>query len=291
MSEWRKFEKLVASMESVLLPRGAVVKHPDRIPDIDTGELREVDASIRYSVGSVLLLITIECRKRAKKDDVTWIEQLTQKQRSIGAAKTIAVSESGFTEPAHRKAKLKGIELRTLRKIKPRDIESWVQDLFLSMHYLQFRVVKASVRIDLKEGDVANDIAITHPEWNEPKSFVLPFFTRSNGVTKASLNDILGAQIEDAFQKKIVAEDYGTTSEHSFESVLKPTDLVVETNRGSRSILTITVVAELLVGAKQLTPSGAYVYANAEADVLRRYEFVSEVNGKELTLEVDFAKP
>ncbi len=45
---WRQFEKFIARIEQAMAPSGAVVKSPDRIPDKLTGELREVDASIRY---------------------------------------------------------------------------------------------------------------------------------------------------------------------------------------------------------------------------------------------------
>lgn len=52
--EWRRFEKLVARIERVLAPKGAIVKSPDKIEDILTGSLREVDASIRMKVGQFL---------------------------------------------------------------------------------------------------------------------------------------------------------------------------------------------------------------------------------------------
>ncbi len=62
--DWREFEKRVARIEAALAPSGAVVKSPDRVRDLVTGSYREVDASIRYKVGTVPVLITIECRKR-----------------------------------------------------------------------------------------------------------------------------------------------------------------------------------------------------------------------------------
>ena len=52
-SEWRDFEKLVARIEKLLAPSGASIKSPDRLPDKTTGQLREVDGTIRYQVGSV----------------------------------------------------------------------------------------------------------------------------------------------------------------------------------------------------------------------------------------------
>ena len=122
---WREFERVVAMIEESAAPRGAIVKSPDRIRDLTTDELREVDASIRFRIGSVDILITIECQKRSRKANDTWIEQLATKRQKLGAAKTIAVSEKGFTRAAHLTAKQHGIELRTLSEISPQDIEGW----------------------------------------------------------------------------------------------------------------------------------------------------------------------
>ena len=65
MSSYRELELLVSRIEGALAPAGAVIRSPDRIPDLITGELREVDVSIRYRVGSVELLVTVECRDGA----------------------------------------------------------------------------------------------------------------------------------------------------------------------------------------------------------------------------------
>lgn len=116
-NDWREFEKLVARIERALAPRGAIVKSPDRVRDLYTGSLREVDASIRYKIGTTPILITVECRKRDSVQDDTWMEQLATKKHKIGAAKTIAVSSSGFTAPATETARYLGIEVRRIRKI------------------------------------------------------------------------------------------------------------------------------------------------------------------------------
>ena len=95
---WQKFQELIAHIESFLvsqnLSSSPIVKSPDYIPDLDTGRKREVDASIRYKVGSIENLTIIECRKRKHKQDVTWIEQLSSKKDNLGAHQFIAVSNS-----------------------------------------------------------------------------------------------------------------------------------------------------------------------------------------------------
>ena len=117
MTSHREFELLVSRIEAALAPAGAAIQSPDHILDRVTGEKREVDASIRYRVGSADLLITVECRDRTRTEDVTWIEQLATKQRQIGAAHTIAVSSTGFSGPASKAARMHGISTRVIDEV------------------------------------------------------------------------------------------------------------------------------------------------------------------------------
>ncbi len=122
--DWREFEKLVARIERALGPEGISVTSPDRIKD-KSGHLREVDAAIRYQLGSCAVLVTIECRDREHKEDVTWIEQLAQKRDSIGAATTVAVSSSGVSLNAVQAAKRRAIEVRLIEALAEEDARAW----------------------------------------------------------------------------------------------------------------------------------------------------------------------
>jgi hypothetical protein len=166
--DWRQFELLVATIEELLAPNGAVVKSPDRLRDIDTRRLRQVDASIRYSVGSVELLLTIECRRRSRNADVRWIEELATKRIKIGAAKTIAISPKGFSPEARQCASRYGIELRVLGEITPSDIAAWfVPETFIH----SFRLISdVRCEIHLVTGQIeivnAQSPKFRHPEVN-----------------------------------------------------------------------------------------------------------------------------
>jgi len=146
-SKWREFEKLITLVEHHLGPMGAVVRSPDHIADKVTGQPREVDASIRYQVGSVPILITIECRDRVSTEDVTWIEQLISKRDSIGASATVAVSATGFSGPAKEKAKAHGIETRVLKEVSDEAIRNWAEHLQLVVVRGRFNIVRTSVRL------------------------------------------------------------------------------------------------------------------------------------------------
>ncbi len=144
---WREFELLVSRLEADAGPAGLTVKSPDRIRSKVTGRLREVDGSIRYRIGSVEVLITLECRRRTRIQDVTWIEQLASKRMAVGADRTVAISASGFTEDARVMAEANGISLRKLSDLSIVDVNSLLRlDFVLFWHK-----VSALARIGVRE--------------------------------------------------------------------------------------------------------------------------------------------
>ncbi len=113
----KDLERLVARLERLLAPTDAVSTSPDYLPDKITDGKREVDVSIKSRIGSSPILMTLECRERARAEDVTWIEQLAAKRNSVGVDKAVAVSSFSFSEPAITKATFHGIEIRRLEDI------------------------------------------------------------------------------------------------------------------------------------------------------------------------------
>jgi len=124
----RELEKLVSTLEeSLLLASNATVTSPAFLKDQITGETREIDVCVRSLVGSVEVVIIFECRDRSAVQDVTWIEQLAQKRNDVLASRAVAVSASGFSQSAIRKAHFLGIELRTFEDLEPRVVEEWLR--------------------------------------------------------------------------------------------------------------------------------------------------------------------
>lgn len=120
----RELEKLVALLEESLCPKGAIVTSPGFLED-RTGAAREVDVCIRMPVGSVEVIVILECRDRHARQGVTWIEQLAQKRSDVLAAKAVAVSASGFSKNATLKARFHGIDLRTFEELDPGTVADW----------------------------------------------------------------------------------------------------------------------------------------------------------------------
>ena len=196
-AEWREFELLVARIEADAGPAGMIVKSPDKIRSKVTGRLREVDASIRHQVGSAEVLITLECRRRAKTQDVTWVEQLASKRDAIGADRTIAVSASGFTEGAQVMADANGISLRTLSGLSIADINSLLRlDFVLFWHRIS-AVARVGIRkfssLDWKLQD-PEKVDFTLPENTDPFSLI---FRNEETEARWSLND-LWRQLQEA---------------------------------------------------------------------------------------------
>ncbi len=144
--EWREFEALVARIEADVTRAGFKVTSPDRIRCKITGRLREVDASIRRTNGDGPL-ITIECRKRHARQDVTWIEQLATKRQSIGAERTIAVSSSGFSPEARMVAKHHCIDLRLMSDVSIDEINRSTCLDFVIFHHRRCGIARVGFRL------------------------------------------------------------------------------------------------------------------------------------------------
>ncbi len=168
----REFEKLVSRIEHWLSPKGAVVQSPDYIEDKITGQKREVDASIRYKVGSSPILITIESRDRSRKQDVRWIEEIAAKRDSIGADKTIAVSSSGFSEPAIKKAQSLGIEVRVIEDITESEAGEWAEKTRFTIKTIEYAPRGIAFDFDT-DVSVTLDPAIKNGFEDDPQNFPL----------------------------------------------------------------------------------------------------------------------
>ena len=113
----RPLELLVQGLEQLLAGAPVEIRSPDYIMGRNSGELREVDVSLRSQVGSVSVLVIIECRDRGKAQGVSWIEQLASKREDVGADKAVAVSAAGFTPAAQNLARSKQVDLRSFKEL------------------------------------------------------------------------------------------------------------------------------------------------------------------------------
>lgn len=269
----RDIEKLVASLEAYLGPRGIEVESPKRLPDKDTGQLREVDIALQGQIGSSNILVIVECRDQSGDEDVTWIEQLAEKRKSVGADKVIAVSSSGFTKPARNKAEKKNIDLRTIAQVDPKEIHSWFQSGFgthLITHSLfkdlTFILVNGRI-INCRGSNIKAPIFINKMDGTE-FSFEMMWESLFKPVIYKAV-PVSGAHVE-----KVITIGF---------SELENIQMI--TQSGPKDVLEIIILAELWQDAERV-PSLAKRYESGEKSIAEIAEFEYEQKGKKYILGI-----
>ena len=188
--EWKEFEQLVARIEKDAGPLGLIVRSPDKILCKITGRKREVDVSIRSRAGTTDLLITIECRRRHPKQDVTWIEQLATKRDAIGASCTIAVSSSGFTPNAQAVANRHGIQLRRLSEVSVSEINSLMRLDFVQFNHKRAAPTRVALRLFREEPWTVPNPEQVDMELPPTTDLFAPIFRNTETDYTWSLNDM-----------------------------------------------------------------------------------------------------
>lgn len=88
-----------------------------------------------------------------------WIEELIGRKLSLQANSVIAVSSSGFTEGAIKKAQKYGVILKDLVALTETEISSWTKGIYLSLlfyRYSDFHIKLIFNDEDLTEADINN---------------------------------------------------------------------------------------------------------------------------------------
>lgn len=118
------FQNLTTSIMALFYEPYFNVEESVLVKNEETGSVRELDILITHKEDSAFNIL-IECRDHQRKQDVTWIDQLQGKGARLGYLNIVAVSSSGFTEPAILEAQARGIETLHLREAETEDWGSW----------------------------------------------------------------------------------------------------------------------------------------------------------------------
>jgi len=281
ITDWRQFEQLVARIEADAGPLGLTVTSPDRIRDRTTGRLREVDASVRTKIGTSNILITIECRKRRAKQDVTWIEQLSTKKNAIGASRTIAVSSSGFSQKAEAAARHHGIDLRRLSDVSAAEINKLIRLDFVLFTHKRCALARVGIRLfrslDWTLPD-PEDVDFVLPSSSDPFSTI--FRNTDTGATW-SLND-LWLQLQEATNPFADIEK-GRTPVVKTACFPFPGNVTVNTPEGPKEIGDVLLSVALSHEVEQIDLESAkkVEYTSPDGAAIQRVEFASREPGAE----------
>lgn len=139
------FEQQVHRVYELLVDSGAKVTWSDHVPDPDNpNQQRQIDVTIRRD-GKLIL---VECRKHKCRQDVKWIEELIGRRISLRADTVIAVSSSGFTAGALRKAKSHGVFPRGLGQLTDAEIKNWGRQMALTLFFYQYSNLEVFLLFD-----------------------------------------------------------------------------------------------------------------------------------------------
>lgn len=190
MKKHTEFEKQISRIYELLSENSAKVTWNDRIIDPDNPQqLRQVDITIKKDD----VVVHVECRSHNRPQDAKWIEELYGRKISLNATAMIAVSDSGFTEGAIRKAEKFGIFLRRMDELSDKEITRWGENTTLSIQYyilnnfsLQFvfedieNISPERLAGELHKNSHIVDLAVNTIKYkfNEEKDYIHPYCFR-----------------------------------------------------------------------------------------------------------------
>lgn len=122
----RSFERLIARIQQSVHERAEIGVN-EKLRDVDTGRLRQIDITIRLSDGPTQFIGIVEVRDRSRPTGVRYVEEIFGKQRSVRADAAFLVSKSGFTKTAIAKANQLGIRALSYEEAQTADWSNWLQ--------------------------------------------------------------------------------------------------------------------------------------------------------------------
>jgi Restriction endonuclease len=171
-----QFERQIERIHQLIEKEHSQVTWNDRLPDPDNPtQLRQIDITIEHDGKST----HIECRIHRAPQDVQWIEELIGRRISLKADAVIAVSSSGFTDGAIKKAKQFHIPLRTLQQLTDEEIRIWGRATSVRVIFYEFTDTIISFAFPpLPDGGLPYPITITKDDgspvnWRGALEFVM----------------------------------------------------------------------------------------------------------------------
>ncbi len=192
----------MAHLEQQLASTPLELKSPDHVYDYVTDTWREVDVAVRARVGTEERLIIFECRDRSRVEDVTWIEQLATKQRSVRANAVVAVSSAGFSAAARRLADHESITLREISRLAAGELFEWLgaRELCLRLRRLEMHRVSLDLDPESEESVQLSQDAVAALNSASMESLIL---RRKQSGEFASLGDLWRTIRELPFERSL----------------------------------------------------------------------------------------
>lgn len=149
------FQDMVALLTQVMREDESITVTPSAmLPDVVTGEPREVDILVETIVAGHKVNVGIECRAHKRPQAVTWVESVRSSHADLPVHLSVLVSESGFYKPAVEKAQHYGMRTITPREVTPGFVGAVVNALDkVVTKRAHFRVKAAWLQIRMEDGE------------------------------------------------------------------------------------------------------------------------------------------
>ena len=193
-----KFEQQIKRIHDLTEQPGSEITWNDRIADPDNPkQSRQIDISINRDG----VLTHIECRLHKNRQDVKWIEELIGRRISLQADALIAVSASGFTKGAIKKAKTYGIILRDILSLTESEIRAWGKKTQVSVTFFKYEHVKI---VFIFDESLKNKISLSHIEDSFTENAVdfLSLFDHIDSGVKKANPDLLPCYLDIGLSSK-----------------------------------------------------------------------------------------
>lgn len=148
-----EFQQLIRKVyDCMKVIEGGKVTESAIIIDRD-GNSREIDVLIEIDSFGHSIKIAVECRDRSRQDDIQWIDALIGKYNNTNIDKIIAVSSSGFTVSASKKALSNGIEPMTLNEFEETNWPDKIEKIKVGIISLTFNLIYVTLTVLPATGD------------------------------------------------------------------------------------------------------------------------------------------
>lgn len=150
----QQFHNFVATLERMFAHQDrATVAFSLRLPDKDTGWLREHDVVITRHTHHGPNLTAIECRDQRRKVGVPQIEAFAKKCEKTGIHHGIVVAANGFTSTARTKAKALNL---TCMELAEAESFEWIGTVTIVGQFYNLTAIEGYVRVEENGRTVEN---------------------------------------------------------------------------------------------------------------------------------------
>lgn len=158
----QRFHNFVAILERMFAHQdGVAIASSLRVPDKDTGRLREHDVVIIRRTHHGPNLTAIECRDQRRKVGVPQIEAFAKKCEKTGIHHGIVVAANGFTSTARTKARALNL---TCMELADAESFEWIGTVTIIGQFYNFTAVEGRVRVVEDGRKVTNPSTVYTPD-------------------------------------------------------------------------------------------------------------------------------